>query len=101
MPEYQVALNLIGNMPKDYRKTVRELRRFLTDDEVSTIMASPDYLTANERIVTIVVINAMKRGGPLAISEMLESVTNAPGLTGLLKMFRRSKCHFVHYHTVR
>ena len=99
MSEYQVAFNLIGNMPKDYRKTVKELRRFLTDAEVSTILASPNYLTANERIVTIVVINAMKRGGPLGISEILESVTDAPGLTGILKTFRRSKFHFIHSET--
>jgi len=91
MPEYQVIFNLIGNMPKDYRKTVRELRRFLTDDEASTIMASPDYLTANEKILTIVMMNAMKHGGPLAMSEILESVTDAPRLTRMMKMFRRSK----------
>jgi len=87
----QAVTNLVGNMPKDFRKTVKELRKFLHDDEVSTILASPDYKTANEKIVTIVMFRSLKSRTQLCLCEILESVTDAPALTMTLRTLRRSK----------
>lgn len=91
MSEFDALVSLVTKMPQNYKKTVKEIQPFLHDDEISDILASPDYMTANGRIITIVLSYSAEHSDMLSLCDILESVTEAPELTMLLRTFRRSK----------
>ena len=68
------------NMPKDFKKTVEDLKQHLTDDEVKYILSSPDYMTGNQRIIMFL-IKQLKHGEELfKLFDILESIKDSPNL---------------------
>ena len=81
--------NLMMSMPKNYKKTVKDLQHYLTNEEISDVLASPDFMTANKIIITCL----LKTYGQHLSSflSILELIKDVPALTAVINHFKKSK----------
>jgi len=81
--------SLIASLPKDYKKTVKDLQQYLTDEVVSDILSSPDYLSANNMIFVYL---ANTYGEHLTtFFSVLETIKDVPALTAVINRCKESK----------
>ena len=78
------------NLPEDYKKTVKELRQHLTDDDVSHILASPNYISANQRIIMSLMQKVSHYQELFTLFAMLESIKGTPALSAAIKQLKES-----------
>ena len=88
---FNMTYELMKALPQDYKKTVECIRQHLTDEEVSNILSSPDYMTSNRRII-MTLITRMKGGEELfKFFDILKLIKDAPHLPDVVESFRNSK----------
>ncbi|XP_065910070.1 uncharacterized protein [Dysidea avara] len=80
--------NLMMSMPKNYKKTVKDLQHYLTNEEISDVLASPDFMTANKIIITCL----LKTYGQHLSSflSILELIKDVPALTAVINHFKKT-----------
>lgn len=79
-------------MPEDFKKTVEYIRPHLTDEEASSILSSPDYFTANEKIILTLLMH-LKHGDEIfKFWDILALIKDPPDLPAVFESVKRSKC---------
>ena len=86
---FELIKNLMISMPKDYKKTVKDLQQYLTDEEISDILASPHAIAANQKIVMYLLETYGQRLS--SFLSILESIKDAPAVTAVINRFKKGK----------
>ena len=86
-----LGYEFITSLPKDFNNTVECLRQHFSDEEINDILSSPDYLTGNKKIVTILMSHVKCKEDSLKFCDILESIKNAPHLPAVIKFFKKSE----------
>jgi len=87
---FDVYKSLFLSLPEDYRKTVKEIRQHLSDDEISNILSSPSHIIANQRIIATLLGRTSHGQDLFTFFTILESIQDAPALVAATKRFKES-----------
>jgi len=90
---FDLIKNLIISMPKDYKKTAKDLQQYLADEKISDILGSPNVMIANQKIITYL-LEAYGQQLSSFLS-ILESVKDAPALNAVIKRYKESKFYAI------
>ena len=84
---------LVRSMPDDYMNTVSQLERYLTGDHIGSILECRDVFTANQRVLDCLIEQINTKEGLLDFCEQLNSITNSPALTAVIKSVKKGNVH--------
>lgn len=79
------------SLPVDFKKTVECIRQHFTSDEINHILSSSDYLTANRRIMIILMTRVKCNEDFLKLCDILESIENAPRMSAAVALIKKSE----------
>ncbi|XP_065910083.1 uncharacterized protein [Dysidea avara] len=85
---FDLINDLMLSMPEDYKKTISEIQQYLTVDEISKILASPDFMTANQAIIKCLMTHMTHGQQLMTFCNILESIKDAPALAVVIKRLR-------------
>jgi len=92
---FDLIEDLMISMPKDYKKTISELQQYLTVDEISGILESPDFRTANQAIIKCLMTRMTTGHQLMTFCDILESITDAPALAVAIKHLKQCRSQYV------
>ena len=90
---YGMSCELIVNMPQDFKKTVGDLREHFSDEEADEILSSPDYLTANQKILVTLMSHVRHSEEIVKLWNILSSIKDAPHLPAAVESFKKSELY--------
>ena len=88
---FDLINDLMLSMPEDYKKTISEIQQYLTVDEISKILASPDFMTANQAIIKCLMTHMTHGQQLMTFCNILESIKDAPALAVVIKRLRECR----------
>ena len=81
----------MSTLPIDFKRTVECIRQHLTSDEINDILSAPDYLTANRKIMIILMSRVKCINDFLKLCNILESIENAPQMSAVIRLVKKSE----------
>ena len=76
-----------------YSVLVSQLECHLTGDHIGSILECRDVFTANQRILDCLIEQINTKEGLLDFCEQLNSITNSPALTTVIKSIKKGNVH--------
>jgi len=75
---------LVRSMPDDYMNTVNQLERYLTGDQIGSILECDSVFTANQRILDCLIEQLNDKEDVILLCGRLSIINNAPSLSAAL-----------------
>jgi len=97
---FDLIKDLMISMPKDYKKTISDLQQYLTVDEISSILESPDFMTANQAIIKCLMTRMTHGYQLMSFCNILESIKDAPALAIAINHLKQCRSQCVLYSIV-
>ena len=88
---FNMAYELVGSMPKDFKKTMGYIRQHFTDDEANDILSSQNHFAANEKIAGTLLLHIKHTEDIYKFWNIIESIKDAPQLSAAVESFKKSE----------
>ena len=88
---FNMAYELVGSMPKDFKKTMGYIRQHFTDDEANDILSSSNHFAANEKIVGTLLLHIKQNEDIYKFWNIIESIKDAPQLSAAVESVKKSE----------
>ena len=88
---FNMAYELVGSMPKDFKKTMGYIRQHFTDDEANDILSSSNHFDANKKIMVTLLSRVKHTEGMFKLWDILGSIKDAPRLSAAVESVKKSE----------